>query len=124
MSWTSTKGVQLSLVDSKLIQQYIVSSVSFDSLQLRTANVDRSGTLVNKASITLADATSVQKRIIGLSDPNWKASNYNYALETISASPSTHTAAVLNLNMTIVVNAADRTNIKVRGLSSGDVNGQ
>jgi len=123
MTWTSTKGYQLSLVDYKYIKEYTISSVGFDSLQMRAANIDRSGSGVNKASITLSDAGYVTKRVIGVVDPNWRMCNYNYAIETSPSNATTHTPAIMNLNMTIIVSGSDKTDIKVRGLSTGDVNG-
>nr|WP_176791003.1 lectin like domain-containing protein [Ruminococcus bromii] len=50
----------ISVVDSTLVQKYIVGNADFDGTQLYNADYDGDG------AITVADATEIQKKVVGL----------------------------------------------------------
>ena len=50
----------ISIVDSTLVQKYIVGKTDFDGTQLYNADYDGDG------AITVADATEIQKKVVGL----------------------------------------------------------
>lgn len=54
----------ISIVDSTLVQKYIVGNADFDGTQLYNADYDGDG------AITIADATEIQKKVVGLQKSN------------------------------------------------------
>ena len=54
----------ISIVDSTLVQKYIVGNTDFDGTQLYNADYDGDG------AITVADATEIQKKVVGLQKSN------------------------------------------------------
>lgn len=54
----------ISVVDSTLVQKYIVGNADFDGTQLYNADYDGDG------AITVADATEIQKKVVGLQKSN------------------------------------------------------
>ena len=54
----------ISVVDSTLVQKYIIGNTDFDETQIYNADYDGDGI------ITVADATEIQKKVVGLQKSN------------------------------------------------------
>ena len=54
----------ISVVDSTLVQKYIIGNTDFDGTQIYNADYDGDGI------ITIADATEIQKKVVGMQKSN------------------------------------------------------